>query len=173
MLAYLFFHQPAVSVDRGEYEEGLRRFHAALAEGNVEGFISSSTYRVGGRYCDWYLVQNSAALDVLNDAAVSGPRLHVHDAVAHQAIDGAGKLLKLIAGNHDASAGFEVRFSKPRGASYGQLYSLLKPWTDREDVSLWRRMMVLGPPPEFVLLSRSREELPGDMEPEILIRETI
>lgn len=173
MLAYLFFHLPATNVDRGEYEEGLRRFHAALAEARVDGFTGSCTYRVGGRYCDWYLVESSGALDLLNDAAVSGPRLHVHDAVALQATSGMGKLLKLINGNHDAAAGFEVRFSKPRGTSYGELYSRLKPWTDRSDVSLWRRMMVLGPPPEFVLVSHSREELPREMEPEVLIREAI
>lgn len=160
-------------VDPRDYEEGLRRFHAALADAMVPGFGGSRTYRLGDGYCDWYLVENSAALDALNDAAVSGARSSLHDAVARHATDSAGKLLKLAAGPYDPDAGYEIRFSKPGGMTYPELYKLLKPWTDRTDVSLWRRMLVLGPPPEFCLLSRSEQKLPAEVQPEVLIRDAV
>lgn len=173
MLAYLFFHRPSSEVDTRAYEDGLRRFHAALAGAGVAGFKGSRTYRVGGAYCDWYLVETSGALDQLNDAAVSGARSPAHDAVAHQARDFAGKLLKLTAGDHDPGASFEIRFSKPRGLSYPELYRRLEPWTQRRGVSVWRRMLVLGPPPEFCMLAGTHEKLPPDLEPEVFPLEAI
>lgn len=173
MLAYLFFHRPSADVDTAEYEQGMRDFHAALAEVGVAGFDGSRTYRVGGEYCDWYLVETSAALDVLNEAAVSGARSSPHDAVARHATDFRGKLMKLVAGIYHADARHEIRFSKPRGMTYPDLYGQLKRWTDRPDVSLWRRMMVLGPAPEFCLVARSEVELPTELEPQGLIRDPV
>jgi hypothetical protein len=41
------------------------------------------------------------------------------------------------------------------------------------EVSLWRRMMVLGPPPEFTLIAPSKVELPAEMKAEVLRREPI
>ena len=169
----MFYHRPAADADVAAYEEGLRRFHAALAAARVPGFVSSSTYRVGDRYCDWYLVETSAALDLLNDAAVSGARSGLHDSVARVATDGAGKLLKLAAGTYNAAAEYEIRFSKPRGMAYRDLYSLLETWTKQAGISLWRRMMVLGPPPEFILLAPYAEDLPTELSPEILRRDRL
>jgi hypothetical protein len=173
LLAYVFSHRPAPGVDRMAYEEALRRFHGALASGPSSGFISSSTYRIGDAYSDWYLVESSAALDWLNAAAISGTRTPAHDAAARMAADGSGKLLSLASGELASGSGFEVRFSKPPGASYADLYSRLEPWTSGARVSLWRRMMVLGPPPEFCLVAPSALELPNDMRPEVLSREPI
>ena len=173
MLAYVFFHRAAPGVETRDYEAALRRFHAALAGDLPQGFIGSSTYRVGGAYADWYLVEGSAALDVLNEAAVSGARSASHDSVAHMATDGAGKLLALVSGSAATGAAFEIRFSKPAGMGYPELYDRLKPWTDRAEVTLWRRMMVLGPPPEFCLLAPSEIQLPAQMKPEMLRREPV
>lgn len=165
MLAYLFFHRPGPDADVAAYEDSLRRFHAALAATRIPGFAGSQTYRVGDRYCDWYLVQTSASLDALNDAAVSGARSSSHDAVARVAVDGEGKLLRLAGGVHDPASPVEVRFSKPRGMSYADLYRHLEEWTSRPGLSVWRRMMVLGPPPEFVMLAPSDPGLPAEMNP--------
>jgi len=173
VLAYVFFHRAAPGVETPDYEAALRRFHAALAGGPPRGFIGSSTYRVGDMYADWYFVESSAALDALNEAAVSGARSASHDTAARMATDGAGKLLALVSGNASAGAGFEIRFSKPAGMGYPELYQRLKPWTDRADVTLWRRMMVLGPPPEFCLLAPSEIQLPAEMKPEVLRRESV
>jgi hypothetical protein len=173
LLAYVFSHRPAPGVDTKLYEEALRRFHGALASAPSSGFVSSTTYRIRDSYSDWYLVESSAALDWLNAAAISGARTPAHDAAARMALDGSGKLLTLAGGELPSGRGFEVRFSKPAGASYTDLYARLEPWTSRPGVSLWRRMMVLGPPPEFCLIAPSALDLPADMHPEAFGREPI
>jgi len=173
LLAYLFFHRPAAGVDRRVYEDGLREFHAALAGAHPALYTGSASYRIGDGYCDWYTVESSAALDTLNEVAVSGPRSASHRAVAQRAVDAAGKLMSLVAGRPSSAGKYEIRFSKPKGMDYPELYARLKPVVEREGVSLWRRMMTLGPPPEFVLLSPERLELPSEMSPEVISREQV
>ena len=173
MLAYVFSHRPEAGAEVTAYEESLRRFHSALATASPSGFIASTTFRIGRGFSDWYLVETSAALDVLNAAAVSGARAPVHDAAARMAADGAGKLLSLASGRPSLEAGFEVRFAKPAGMTYVDLYAQLHTWTDAPEVSLWRRMMVLGPPPEFSILTPSEIELPTDMRAEVFRRDPI
>lgn len=173
MLAYVFSHRPARGVDVADYESALQRFHASLAGAQPPGFISSSTFRVGDGYSDWYLVESSGALDLLNEAAVSGARSPLHDAAARMAADGVGKLLSLAGGEPMAAPGFEIGFSKPRGMTYGDLFKRMQPMASRPGSSLWRRMMVLGPPPEFCLVSSSQTELPSEFRPEVLRREPI
>ncbi len=175
MLAYVFSHHAADGADVAGYEAGLRRFHELLGAAPPQGFISSSTFRIAGGYSDWYLVENSAALDPLNEAAVTGRRQPAHDAVARMAVDFTGKLFALVKGKlvlSDALS-FETRFSKPAQTSYPDLYARLDEWTNQPEVSLWRRMMVLGPPPEFCLLSPTRLELPAEMSPEAFARELV
>ena len=173
MLAYVFSHRPAPGVDVTVYEQALRRFHAALASAPSSGFVSSVTYRIGDGYSDWYLVESSAALDLLNAAAISGLRTPAHDAAARMAVDGTGKLLSLAGGEIPQGPGFEIRFAKPAGVSYAELYARLEPWTSRPAVSLWRRMMVLGPPPEFCLVTPSALDFPVEMRPEVVGREPV
>ena len=173
MLAYVFFHRPAPGIDRAPYEEALRRFHGALASAPSKGFVRSSTYRIGDGYSDWYLVESSAALDWLNAAAISGARTQPHDAAARMAIDGAGKLFSLAGGEVVEGPGYEVRFAKPAGVSYAELYARLEPWTGVPGVSLWRRMMVLGPPPEFCRVTASAPDLPAEMRPEVVGRKPV
>jgi hypothetical protein len=173
LLAYVFAHHAADGVEVDAYEQSLRRFHAALAGASPSGFITSATFRIGNEFSDWYLVESSAALDLLNAAAVSGERAPVHDAAARMAADGAGKLLSLASGELTMGPGFEIRFAKPLGVTYVDLYSRLQPWTSLPGVSLWRRMMVLGPPPEFSIVTPSELELPADMQANVLRREPI
>jgi hypothetical protein len=173
MLAYVFSHRPAAGVDIAVYESALTRFHAALVSASPSGFVSSATFKVGDRYSDWYLVEGSAALDVLNAAAMSGARTPAHDAAARMAVDGVGKLYSLVTGEPAAGPGFEVQFSKPAGVGYPDHYARLRPYSSGPGVSVWRRMMVLGPPPEFCLLAPSEVELPAEYRPEVLRREPI
>jgi hypothetical protein len=173
VLAYVFNHRPAPGVDGAAYEAALRRFHAALASAPPSGFIRSSTFKVGDRYSDWYLVDASAALDVLNAAAVSGARTPAHDTAARMAADGVGKLYSLVRGEPPSGSGFEIQFSKPAGVGYTDHYERLRPYSGGPGVSLWRRMMVLGPPPEFCLLAPSKIDLPDEYRPETLRRDPI
>jgi hypothetical protein len=174
-IAYVFSHRPARGVEIQAYEDSLRRFHRALAQAAPRGFIASNTLRIDDGFSDWYLLESSAAMDVLNAAAVSGERTAAHDSVAGMAADGTGKLFKLAAGDHSSvlAGGFEVRFAKPPGMKYADLYARLQPWTAAPGVSLWRRMMVLGPPPEFCLVSPSEVELPEEMRAEVFRREPL
>ena len=173
MLAYVFSHRAAEGVDIAAYEESIRQFHTALASVAPSGFVGSSTFRTGDGFSDWYMLESSAALDVLNAAAVSGARTPIHDAAARMAVDGVGKLLNLSAGEYSAGAGYEVRFAKPAGMGYVDLHARLRTWTSVPGVSLWRRMMVLGPPPEFSMVTPSEVELPADLRPEVLRRTPI
>ncbi len=173
MLAYVFSHRPAGGVDVVDYEAALRRFHASLASAPPRGFLGSSTFKVGDRYSDWYLVDTSAALDVLNEAAVSGARMPAHDAAARMAADGVGKLYSLAGGEPPHGAGFEVQFSKPAGMGYAELYERIQPLSSAAGASLWRRMMVLGPPPEFCLIAPSEVDLPQEFLPEVFRRQPI
>lgn len=173
MLAYIFSHRPAGGVDVTAYKDSLRRFHAELASASLSGFIESATFATGAGYSDWYLLESTAAMEVLNAAAVSGARASAHDSAARMAVDGAGKLLSLASGNPSMDEGFEVRFGKPVGMPYKDLYARLETWTQAPGVSLWRRMMVLGPPPEFCIITPSKVELPPEMHPEVLRRTRI
>lgn len=173
MLAYVFSHRPAGGAGVTPYEDSLRQLHTALASAGLHGFITSGTFRTGDGYSDWYLVESSAALDGLNAAAVSGARAQSHEAAARMAADGQGRLLSLASGQPRMEAGFETRFAKPAGMSYADLYERLKAWTGLTGVSLWRRMMVLGPPPEFCLIGPAELELPAEMRPEVLRRDPI
>jgi hypothetical protein len=173
MLAYVFSHRPAVGVEVAVYESALRSFHAALASAPPSGFIRSSTFKVGDRYSDWYLVESSAALDLLNAAAVSGARTPAHDTAARMASDGVGKLYSLVSGEPPSGSGFEIQFSKAAGVGYADHYERLRPYSGAPAVSLWRRMMVLGPAPEFCLLTPSKIELPDEYRPEVMRRDPI
>ena len=173
MLAYVFSHRPAGGVDVAAYEDSLRHFHAELAKSSLSGFVESATFAIGGGYSDWYLLESSSAMDVLNAAAVSGARGPAHDSAARMAKDGTGKLLSLTTGKPSMDEGFEVRFGKPVGMQYKDFYASLTSWTEAAGASLWRRMMVLGPPPEFCLITPSKVELPPEMHPEVLRRKRI
>jgi len=173
LLAYVFFHHPAPQAGTIAYEAALRSFHASLTADAPPGFLGSGSYRIGGGYADWYMVADSAALDRLNEAALGIRARSSHDTIAHMSSDGAGKLFTLLSGEPRSQSGFETRFSKPKGMAYGELYERLKSLTVRPDVSLWRRMLVLGPPPEFCLASRSELDLPAEMSPETLPREVV
>jgi hypothetical protein len=173
LLAYVFSHRAAEGVEVAAYEDSLRRFHSELASATVSGFIASATFSVGAGYSDWYLLESSSAMDALNAAAVSGARAPAHDSAAGMASDGVGKLLSLASGSPSFAAGFEVRFGKPAGMPYPDFYARLKSWVEEPGVSLWRRMMVLGPPPEFCLITPAKVELPAEMHPELVRRTPI
>jgi hypothetical protein len=112
-------------------------------------------------YEDWYLVEGSAALDPLNEAAVSGTGRAPHDEVAQGAAGGVGGLYRFRAGEICiAEAQFALWFSKPAGTSYDDFYAAVRPWTSHAGAGLWGRQMTLGPTPEFCLLTPAPVQLP-------------
>src|SRR5687768_17376833 len=106
MLAYVFWHVAAADVGAAEYEARLAAFHAALREDAPPGLGLTATVALdvvpwlGGAagYEDWYLVEDFAALGVLNAAAVSGSRKASHDAAAAAARSGVAGVMAHVAG---------------------------------------------------------------------------
>jgi hypothetical protein len=169
VLAYVFWHWPKADAAR-EYEDLQRAFHSALSQSAPAGFVRSHAFRVDGQapwlgdapaYADWYLVEDSAALDPLNVAAVSGGCERPHANVAHAMAAGAGSLFSLHGeAAADVGPARALTFlTKPRDVPYADFYQAI-PTTGSS--SLWRRTMVLGPTPEFALLTR---DSPTGLEP--------
>lgn len=153
MIGYLFWHWPDPDTGRPAYEAAQRAFHAALGAAGVEGFQSSMSFRVSGLpwipggsgYEDWYLLDGSHALDPLNEAAVS-PALAATHAAAARAATGAGGLYRLLRGVPGGAGGRVTWLSRPRGSPFAAFHEQLG-----ESAAVWRRQMVLGPAPEFLL----------------------
>lgn len=161
MLAYVFWHWPDSGVDETTYRESLLSFHQTLASHPSPGFARSVVFSIhnaswlktdGPAFEEWYLLQDSAALDKLNQAAVSGPCEAPHNRVAQQAAGGVAGLYRLRTGQGNLSdSKVAFWFNKPRGLLYSDLYIGLEPLTSQDGVALWTRQMTLGPTNEFCI----------------------
>src|ERR1043166_7353112 len=155
MLAYVFWHWPQPEIAQDSYVAHLTAFHDTLASNKPGGFHESVVFRVRGAswlktsdeaYEEWYLLDDSAAMDPLNEAAVSGVCEEPHNRVAREAADGIGGIYRLRAGHEDLSeARYAIWLSKPAGVSYKDFYTALQPLTSQQGVALWGRPMTLGP----------------------------
>ena len=170
MLAYVFWHWPNSTVDPTNYLQYLIDFHQTLAANKPTGFHHSVVFRIRGAswlntndeaYEEWYLLDDSAAMDPLNVAAVSGACEEPHNRVAREAADGIGGLYRLREGSEDLSkARYAIWLSKPPGVYYKDFYTTLQPLTSAQGVALWGRQMTLGPTTEFCLHSQNPIALP-------------
>ena len=169
MLAYVFWHWPRFDVDLAIYQTNLRAFHRTLGANAPPGFHHSTVFSVKGAdwldttgpvFEEWYLINNSAAMDQLNDAAVTGACEKPHNLAAKDAAGGTAGLYRLRRGTADLSKKcFAAWFSKPDGMSYKDFFARI----DEEKlprVALWQRQMTLGPTREFCLLSESQDAIP-------------
>jgi hypothetical protein len=156
VLAYVFWHWPQPAVDRAEYERVLGRFHASLRDAPPPGFQRSWVWRVARAawlpapaYEDWYLLDDSAALDRLNDAAVTAGRQAAHEHAARLVAGGVAGLYRLRAGGPLSGARHAHWLAKPAGASYPVFIAAIRGAAGGAAYALWGRQMVLGPAPEF------------------------
>ena len=182
LLAYVFWHWRRSGVPGPSYVELQRRFHAALAETPPAGFLRSHSAAIRGvswaaagadAYEDWYLVEGTAALDPLNEAAVTASRQPAHDAAAAAAEGGTAGLYRLRRGSGDAVHRTAAWFAKPDGMSYGELYAVLEPLLLDSDGALWGRQMTLGPTPEFCLHTPGPVVLPAPLLAQVVARSPI
>lgn len=176
MLAYVFRHWPSQGVDRVEYEGAHLQFHRSIADDSPTGFHRSFVFRLakaswiaapGPIYEDWYLVENFAALETLNEGAISGKNRSPHDKIARHANGGSGALYRLRAGHADfANARMALWFSKPRGLPYATFYAGVPSEALVGGGGLWERQMVLGSSPECCLLLAKPTAVPGALDTE-------
>jgi hypothetical protein len=185
VLAYLVWHRPLESSDPAAYEQAQVAFHRSLHRAPPVGLCGSSAFRVAGPpwlepggvdergYEDWYLVEDYAALGVLNGAAVGRGHRTAHDAAARMLGAGAGGLYALVEGDRPepgrppgcesiGEATHAVWVARPPGSKSRLLGELLGDGMDRRHASLWRRQLVLGPAPEYCLLA---SEIPAGVAP--------
>lgn len=165
MLAYVFWHIPREGADPEAYEEKLTAFHDSLVGDPPAGFRASTVFRHYALpwapssmfvYEDWYLVESFAALGSLNEAAVADGRKQAHDEAARHSSWGAGGVYRPLGEAASLVGGFSYWMSKPDGMGYEAFYEDVGSPAAR---TLWRRQMVLGPAPEFCVLSETRLEL--------------
>lgn len=176
MLAYVFWHWPRQEIQLPEYEARLREFHESLWAHSPDGFLQSASFHIEGApwtpvvdaYEDWYLIEDFAALGILNEASIAGARKEPHDSAARLAAGGVGGVYRMLFGKTNP---FEARlaqwFSKPAGMTYMDLRSKVA-HLEEADNSLWQRQLVLGPAPEFCLRGRGSETPKAGLSPIIL-----
>ncbi|HLI10036.1 MAG TPA: hypothetical protein VKY65_00425 [Alphaproteobacteria bacterium] len=164
MLAYLFWHRAKGDADKDTYEAVLRRFHEALNEHAYPGFLGSATYRISavpwlgdqGGYEDWYYLQGSWALDLINAEAPYGRMERPHNDIAALMDIGHGGLYALVRGESTCQTERStIRWlSRPRGSVWRPLIEYIHNGA-HPPLACWRRQMVLGPAPEFALITRA------------------
>ena len=140
-------------------------------------------------YEDWYLVNDHAALGVLNEAAAGRGHRSSHDDVATQSGRGAGGLYALLEGEpthlarrRRVAVWVAIQPVGSGAAAVGRvpgLAGLLGDGMDGATASLWRRQLVLGPAPELCVVapeapSGVREgRLPRGWSARVLARELL
>jgi hypothetical protein len=183
MLAYVFWHWKAPEVSRELYEKALIEFQQTLATASPDGFRSSMVVRINGApwleataeaYEDWYLLEGSYAMDILEEAAVSAQCKTSHDQAARMAAGGCAGLYRLRSGIESiVDARVAAWFAKPAGLSYQEFYHTLSQRIDAGKTGLWGRQMALGPTPEFCLLAPVRLDLPENFNAIYLPRDVV
>jgi hypothetical protein len=168
VLAYVFWHVPSQAVAAADYEARLAAFHAGLRADAPAGLGRTATVALGAvpwlagaaGYEDWYLVEDFAALGVLNRAAVSGAGAAPHDAAAAAARTGVAGIMGHVAGPLlPARPGWAAWLSKPDGVSYEAFHAALAAELSG-DASAWQRQMTLGPAHEYCVLADAERALP-------------
>ena len=164
MIAYVFWHRRRAGVDVLDYRAALEAFHVSLGEARLAGFRRTMVLQTAQLpwlstpdvlFEDWHLLDGSAVIDPLNEAAVTGDRTAPHTRVATLVDTGVAGLYRLRLGDPMSAAPTTAYwFSKPAGMAYATLDDSLRPLC-RGNATLWGRQMVLGPTPEFCLQTSS------------------
>jgi hypothetical protein len=160
MLAYVFWHAAPGNVDKAEYEKALLNFAQHLSAVDCPGFMGNASYAIGETpwlhedgYEDWNWLVDSAAIDRLNEMAVSGTMEKPHQAIAQMTKHGGfGGLFSLVAGKHSVLDDSKIIWlSRPRGVQWRDFMPDIID-SVASGVAVWRRQMVLGPSPEFAVI---------------------
>ncbi|HEY6728257.1 MAG TPA: hypothetical protein VI197_29810 [Polyangiaceae bacterium] len=169
MLAYVFSHWRQRDVSASDYEERQRGFHAALAAAPASGSLRSFSVALSGApwaagaadsYEDWYLIEDYAALGVLEHSAISAARAEPHAAAASVAAGGVAGVYGLRIGTSVETPRHAIWFRKPDGLPYAELLLQLTSLVEAAGASLWMRKLSLGPALEFCVHAHEPLTLP-------------
>jgi hypothetical protein len=195
VLAYLSWHRPAAGVRQAAYEQALEHFHRSLAHRPPSGFRGSAALRLGelpwlagatggddrsAGYEDWYLIDDWAAVGVLEEAAVARGHETAHHAIAARCGAATGSVYRLIEGSpRPSAAGVAVWVAIEPGHDRSSPAALLGDGMDPARDGLWRRCLGLGPAPEYCLLAGeapagvAERRLPVGWSTRVLARDVI
>ena len=163
MLAYVFWHRPAEGVEPETYAGLVRRFHRSIAGHPPGGFLRSASFAAPApnwlgelpAFEDWYVVEDIAALGVLNEAAIG--RGHRHRARCRGTRRRARAPARSTGCSRAAPSSRRTRVAvwieTPRGVESPLLAALLGDGMDSEHAGLWQRQLALGPAPEYCVLA--------------------
>ncbi|MGC8515980.1 MAG: hypothetical protein ACP5OC_07605 [Thermoplasmata archaeon] len=183
MIGYVFWHQKIDSVASSDYEKTLKDFHEKLMHAGIRGYLGSVSLKIEGAhwigskksgYEDWYYMTDSGVIDILNHGAVSGDMMPIHNNAAGLATGMHAGLyqLKSPSAKHKESQ-WCIWFSKPGGKSYDDFDRMIASAVPANSIDIWRRQMVLGPTPEFCIISDKRIDLDPETKPEYVKRTVI
>lgn len=160
MYAYVFWHAAPDNVAAAEYEKTLLHFGQALAKLKIPGLLNNASYSISQTpwlgepgYEDWAWLDSLSALEPLNERAVVGAMEKPHREIAQLTRHGGfGALLYLVAGRHEVVGDSKIIWlSRPRGLQWREVMPAIIQSANAE-VAVWRRLMVLGPSPEFAII---------------------
>lgn len=159
MFAYVFWHTRSDAAPQETYEQNLLTFYDALKKVDCLGVHHTATFRISSLpwsrqqsgYEDWANIEGPWALDALNQNAVQGSMERPHTQIAHLMDSGNGGIYYHLWGDLEPYRANRAQWvTRPRGIQFRQP---LKKIADsaRMPISVWRRFMVLGPGPEFII----------------------
>lgn len=174
MFAYVFWHRRSQTIPRETYEQNLLAFYGALGAIDCPGVKYAATARISSMpwsgeetgYEDWTVIDGPGVLVDLNTKAVEGSLEASHAHIAQPMEYGAGALYyHLWGGLEPRRANRAAWLTRPRGIQFRQPLEKIA-GSAGAPVSVWRRFMVLGPGPEFIIFGSAplNLEIPQDWQ---------
>lgn len=191
ILKFVLWTWPSATASAADFRDSRVKFHEVLAHTRVDGFLGSAMFAIdtapwagaflfenspwatGHRtvYEEWYLFHGSAALDAINERVHEGPYKESHGKFLRQDLGGEcaglyyarkGDIEQAVAGLRNPEC--TLWFNKTSG-TYDELLARLAPTMGSSRCVLWRRLLVLGPTPEFHVDVDALVTLPEDLRP--------
>ena len=159
MFSYVFWHTRSDTASQEIYELNLLAFYDALKRVECPGVQHTATFRISSLpwskqqsgYEDWAVIEGTGVLEDLNQKAIQGSMERPHTQIARLMDGGNGGVYYHLWGELEPYRANRAQWlTRQRGIQFRQP---LKKITDsaRVPVSVWRRFMVLGPGPEFII----------------------
>jgi hypothetical protein len=191
ILKFVLWTWPSATASVDGFRDSRVEFHRVMARHKVDGFLGSGMFSVdtapwagaflfenspwstGHRtvFEEWYLFHGSAALDAINERVHEGPYKESHGKFLRQDLGGecAGLYYARKGAVEQALDGLTrprttLWFNKTSG-TYDALLDRLGPAMGASRCVLWRRLLVLGPTPEFHVDVDADTALPEDLRP--------